>query len=149
MECQLGVSDIADRYERPQVIWACSTNKANLTYFFLSAEFGRKYTNLNTDGQRLFTLGLMEQIPLELVLMLLLVIPQPRLVESSSFGPIPLSPLPAQAALLHNATPAPGFKTSEYHTPFLSRLSILHTNRSALHRVVRHGFFFFLKQAIR
>lgn len=31
----------------------------------------------------------MEQVPLTLVLMLLLVIPQPRLVASSSFGSIP------------------------------------------------------------
>lgn len=146
MECQLGVSDIADRYERPQVIWACSTNKANFTYFFLSAKFGRKYANLNTDGQRLFTLGLMEQIPLELVLTLLLVIPQPRLVESSSFGSIPLSPLPAQTALLHN--PAPSFKTSKYHIPFLSRLShIAHQQISAPQS--SQTCFFFSKQAVR
>lgn len=91
--------------------------KANLTYFFLSAKSGRKYTNFNTGGQRLFTLALMEEIPLKLALMLLLVIPQARLVDSSPFYSIPLSPVPAQAALLDSATPAPGFRTSKYPTP--------------------------------
>lgn len=54
----------------------------------------------------------MEQIPLQLLFMSLLMILQPQLVESFSFDSIAHSPLPAQEALLHNAVPAPGSENS-------------------------------------